>query len=85
MFSKGSVTIKGIKNDLKLAMMFLTLGLLFMKVALGTFRLLVNPGREQSSKMTSRPGAPKATYWFKKCSLAQAHNEITRLMCLILY
>lgn len=47
-FSKGSVTIKRIKNDLKLAVMFLNLGLLFMKVALGTVRLPVNPGREQS-------------------------------------
>lgn len=64
--------------------MFLTLGLLFMKVALGTFRLPVNPGREPSSKMTSQPGASKATYWFKKRSLAQSRDEITRPMCLMI-
>lgn len=82
---KGKCYYQRNKKWSETAVMFLNLGLPSIKVALGTFRFTVNPGREQDIKMTSQPGAPKATYCFKKDSHSQAHCEIMRPMCLILY
>lgn len=65
--------------------MLLNLGLPFIKVALSMFRFTVNPGREQDIKMASQPVVPKATNYFKKYSHSQAHSEIMRPLCLILY